>query len=168
MNLKQITNALLYDQADQMRGLIDKFAIDGRKMTSVEHKTLGQVGVVELPGRPVQALKGSIAIGHLDDEYDRKLSHPGITHDWQMHQKVDVSDEDGLSIEKSHTIVWHAKWRFMEDDGMDTELGEKAGIDYKITVPFLKISRLGEEVPIWFLDVWNDVFEINGERVWPE
>ncbi|MEC5291973.1 phage major tail tube protein [Aurantimonas sp. C2-6-R+9] len=168
MDLKQISQAHVYDVDQRLFGLVDKLTLDGRKTTEVEHKTLGQVGVLKLPGRPLQAVTGKIMIGHLDDGYDRQLSNPAKQHDWQMHQKVDVSDETGYSFDKSHTIVWHARFRFMEDDGMDTELGEKAGIEYAITLPYLRIFREGDATPIWFLDVFNDVFEVNGERVWKE
>lgn len=166
MDLKSITQADIYDTENRLRGLVDMFAIDGRSYTEIEHKTLGQVGVLKLPSRPLEALEGKIKIGHLDDEYDRVLSNPAITHDWQMHQKVDVNDAGGYSVTKSHTIVWHAKFRILGDDGMDTELGEKAEIEYKLSIPALKIYRLGDENAIWELDVWNDVFEINGQPVW--
>lgn len=166
MNLKQITNALVYDRETHLRGLVDKLTIDGRKTTEVEHKTLGMVGMLKLPGRPLQALTGKIAIGHLDEEYDRLLINPMTRHDWQLHQKVDVIDYDGYSQAKSHTIVHHMRFSFMEDDGIDTELGENAGIEYTITIPFLKQSVLGSATPMFELDVFNDIYKVNGERVW--
>ena len=166
MDLKQITQADVYDGEDRLRGLVDMVSFDGRKMTEIEHKTLGQVGVLKLPGRPVEPLEGKIKIGHLDDEYDRLLSHPGKVHDWQLHQKVDVNDADGYSIEKSHAIVWRLKFRFMSDDGTDMELGEKSETEYAISIPQMSITRLGDENPMWELDVWNDVFNIDGTPVY--
>lgn len=166
MDLKQITQADIYDQDRRLRGLVDMFGIDERSATEVEHKTLGQVGVLLLPGRPLEALKGKVKIGHLDRDYDRDLANPAKVHDWQMHQRVDVNDAEGYSATKSHVVVWHAKFRTMKAGGMDTELGEKAEIEYEVSIPALKISVLGDDTPIWELDVWNDVFEINGVPVW--
>lgn len=166
MDLKQITQALVYDRDLLLRGLVNKLTIEGRKSTEVEHKTLGMVGMLTLPGRPLQAITGTIEIGHLDDAYDRALANPARQHDWQLHQTVDVSDADGYSAAKSYTLVHHLKFRVLGDDGFTSELGEKAGIEYQITIPFLKQSVLGQDTPIFELDVMNDVYKVDGESVW--
>ena len=165
MNLKQITQALVYDGETSLRGMVEKLTLEGRKSTEVEHKALGMVGILMLPGRPIQAIKGKIEIGHVDDEYERSLANPAKLQNWQLHQKVDV-DADGYSNEKSHTIVHHVKFYVMEDDGVDMELGEKAKVEYSISVPFLKQTVLGVETPIFELDVFNDVYKVNGQNVW--
>ena len=59
-----------------------------------------------------------------------------------------------------------SRFRVMEDGGMDTQLGEKAEIEYSLTIPYLRIFREGDQDPIWFLDVFNDKFEIGGQPVW--
>lgn len=169
MDLRQCTQALIYEGAGNLLlGSIDKFAItDGRKATTVEHKTLGQVGVLELPGRPQAAIKGKITSPTLIEGMDRTLISPTRLHDWQMHKKIDVSDEAGFSEEKSHTVIWHAKFRTIGDDGITAELGEKDGVEYEVTVPYLRIFVEGQNTPIWFLDVFNNVFQVNGRDVWP-
>lgn len=168
MDLKQITQAHVYDQETRLRGLVEKMTFEERALTEVEHKTLGQVGVLLLPGRPHQALKGKIMLGHVDAELERRIANPTLSHDWQMHQKVDVNDADGYSAAKSHTIVWHAKFRFMKAAGVETALGEKATSEFEVSIPALKISVLGEDRAVWELDVWNDVFEIDGQAVYAD
>ena len=168
MDLSQITQAHVYDRETRLRGKVEKLGFDERALTEVEHKTLGQVGVLTLPGRPHEALKGKITIGHIDEQLERSLANPTMTHDWQLHQKVDVSDAGGYSATKSHTIVWHAKFRFMKAGGVDTALGEKATVEHEISIPSLKIYRLGDAEAIWELDVWNDIYEINGVPVYED
>mgnify|MGYP001801119906 CR=1 FL=1 len=168
MDLSQITNAKVYDQDNVLSGLVEKFSIEGRKNTTVTHKTLGQVGILELPARPIQAIKGKVMANHLDRELDVSMMNPTVLQDWQMHKKVDVSDAGGFSAEKSHTLVWHAKFYVIGDDGSDMELGEKAQLEYEISCPFLSIGVLGDADPLWMLDVYNDIHTINGQNVWPD
>ena len=167
MDLKSIVQAKVYDADVQLRGLIGKFEVSARSTTTIEHGTLGMVGVLEVGGRPLKPVTGKIMMPHLDDVYDGKLSNPGLLHSWQLHQDVDVFDTGaGYSFEKSHTIVHDMDFQVTEATGTTSELGEKAEGEYAISIPRYRIFRLGESAAIWELDIDADLFEVLGQPVW--
>ena len=165
-DLTQCTQAHVYDVDKTLRGLINKLSLEGRKTTTVEHKTLGMVGMLEAPGRPYQAMKGSIETNHLDRELDPKLANPTILHDWQLHKVQDVFDGDGYSEEKTHTVVFHIRFYVLETDGFDMELGEKSTATYNISIPYCRIFILETGDELWQLDVFEDDADAGGLPIW--
>lgn len=169
MDLKQITQAHIYTGDDrQLRGVVEELELGEVGLTEVEHSSLGMVGVLNLPGRPVQAVGGTLTIRHMDEELERELLNPTRRHNWQLHQRVDVFDSAGYADAKSHVIVHQIGFHIMTRNAVTSRLGEGVMPAYQITVPYLRQFRDGDNTNILLLDVFADVYEVNGASVWAQ
>lgn len=167
MDLRQITQALVYDENDELRGAVEKMEIGDVGSSEVEHKALGMVGVLNLPGRPVEAVTAKLTLKSMDEELERRLLNPAARHNWQLHQRVDVFDQGGFSPTKSHVIVHQVGFHTMKRPSFSSELGENGMPEYELSVPYLRQFRQGEQQDILLLDIFNDTYQINGQDVWP-
>ncbi|KQI69383.1 phage tail protein [Loktanella sp. 3ANDIMAR09] len=163
----QITNADLYLNGTDVKGRVSSFEMDGEETTEIEHNTLGMVAVLALPARPLKALKGKIAFDWLDEELERTLMNPTKRHTAQLHSYVDIFDENGLNLDKSHTLVTHVGFHFMKRSGFKPALGEKVGVEHAITIPSFSQKVYGGATPIIEVDVFAGIYNVNGEPVWP-
>ncbi|MCC2099164.1 MAG: phage major tail tube protein [Hyphomicrobiales bacterium] len=163
----QITNADVYLDGDNvLKGRVAEFDMGEIGSTEVEHKTLGMIGVLKLPGRPVEAIEGKITFEWLDEEVERLLINPTKRHNIQLHSYVDVFDEEGLNVEKSLTLVTHVGFMTMKSGGKSAKLGETMGVEHTITVPTFMQKVYGDATPIVEFDAWNGIYNVNGEPVW--
>lgn len=167
LKIGQITNADLYVNGEDVKGRVDEFDMGDIGSTEIEHATLGMIGVLKLPGRPVEAITGKIGFEWLDAELERQLLNPTKRHNVQLHSYVDVFDQDGLNSEKSHTIVTHIGFHTMKRGNGTAKLGDAMGTGHDITIPKFIQKVYGDAVPIVEFDVFSGVYNINGEPVWP-
>ena len=163
----QITNADLYNNGADVKGRVSEFDLDGEGYTEVEHATLGMIGTLKLPGRPMEAITGKIGFEWLDEASERQLLNPAKRHTIQMHSYVDVFDDTGLNAEKSHTLVTHVGFHTMKRSGLKAKLAEGMGSEYAITIPSFSQKVYGDATPIIEYDGFAGIFKINGEDVWP-
>ena len=162
----QITNADLYLNEVDVRGRVNEFDMGDLGHQEVEHSALGMIGVLKLPGRPVQAIEGKINFDWLDEEVERDMANPTKSHRAQLHSYVDIFDEDGLNPQRSHTLVTHLGFYVLKSGGRSAKLGEQMGSEYEITVHAFTQKLYGAEVPIIKIDIFNSIYEINGKQVW--
>lgn len=165
--LGQITNADIYINGTDVKGRVSEFDLDDIGLTEIEHAALGMIGVLKLPGRPVEAIGGKIGFEWLDEEIERDLMNPTKRHNLQLHSYVDVFDDTGLNPEKSHTLVTHVGFHVMKRGGFKAKLGDPIGTEHMITVPFFSQKVYGSSTPIIEFDIHSSVYNINGEPVWP-
>lgn len=163
----QITNADILLNGTDVAGRVAEFEMDDIASTEIEHATLGMIGVLKLPGRPVDAITGKIKFEWLDEELERALLNPTTRHQLQLHSFVDVFDQNGLSLEKSHTLVTHVGFHAVKRSGFGGKLGETIGTEHMITIPSFSQKVYGEAKPIIEYDVFSKVYNVNGEPVWP-
>lgn len=133
----------------------------------VSHGALGMVGVLDLPARPLQALKGRINFEWLDEEISRVIMNPTKVQNLQLHHKVDIHGPEGLDWEASHTVVTHIGFLVLRTGGGNTKLGEPVRRWHSITIPKFIQKVYGEETPLVEIDIWNNIYRINGDDVWP-
>lgn len=163
----QITQADCYINEVDVCGRVAELDLGEISHTEVEHQTLGMIGILKLPGRPVEAIEGKITFEWLDEEVSRSILNPTKMHKLQLHSYVDVFDAEGLSREKSHTLVTHLGFQTMKTGGRTAKLGENLGQEHDISISVFKQSVYGADTPIIEFDAWNNIYRINGEDVWP-
>ena len=163
----QITNADMYINGTDVKGRVSEFDLDGEGATEVEHSALGMIGVLKLPGRPMEALTGKIGFEWVDEVFERDLLNPTKRHTIQLHSYVDVFDESGLNHEKSHTLVTHIGFHTLKRSGFKAKLGDGVGTEYAITIPSFSQKVYGDATPIIEFDAFAGIYNVNGEPVWP-
>lgn len=165
--IAQITNADIYLNGTDVKGRVEEFEFDDIASAEIEHGALGMIGVLKLPGRPVDAIGGKIKFEWLDAELERALLNPTKRHNLQLHSYVDVFDETGLNTEKSHTLVTHVGFHVMKRGGFKAKMGDPIGTEHAITVPSFSQKVYGEATPIIEFDAFAGIYNVNGEPVWP-
>lgn len=163
----QITGAECYINQVDVCGRVAELDMGEIGHAEVEHQTLGMIAVLKLPGRPVQAIEGKITFEWLDEEISRTILNPTKVHALQLHSYVDVFDGEGLNTDQSHTLITHIGFQTMKSGGSTAKLGENMGQELDISISSFKQSVYGGETPLIEFDAWNNIYNINGEAVWP-
>lgn len=169
MDLRQITQAHVYTGDDRLlRGVVEEMEIGEVGLTEVEHNALGMLGTLNLPGRPLQPITATITVKHMDEELERELMNPALRHNWQLHQRVDTFDVEGYSAAKSHLIVHQVGFHVMKRQSVTSKLGEGVMPAYEVSCPYLRQFKDGDNTNILLVDVFRDVYEVNGQSVWAQ
>lgn len=163
----QITNADLYLNGTDVKGRVAELDFGDFGHTEVEHAALGMIGVLKLPGRPVEAIEAKIKFEWLDDEVQRLIINPTKTVRAQLHSYVDIFNADGLDADQSHVLVTHLAFNMMKTSGRTAKLGDQLGAEHDITVHAFSQKVYGEAVPIIEFDAFAGIYNIDGEPVWP-
>lgn len=163
----QITQADVYINDVDVCGRVAELDLGEIGHTEVEHKTLGMIGVLKLPGRPVEAITGKISFEWLDEEVSRAILNPTKVNKLQLHSYVDVFDGEGLNSDQSHTLVTHIGFQMMKTGGRTAKLGENLGQEHDISIGYFVQKVYGADTPIIEFDAWNNIYRIDGEDVWP-
>lgn len=163
----QITQGDVYINDVDVCGRVAELDLGEIGHTEVEHKTLGMIGVLNLPGRPVEAIAGKITFEWLDEEVSRSILNPTKVIKLQLHSYVDVFDGEGLNSDQSHTLVTHIGFQTMKTGGRTAKLGENLGQEHDISIGYFVQKVYGADTPIIEFDAWNNVYRIDGEDVWP-
>lgn len=166
MNLGQITSGDVYINEVNLVGQIEEIDLGELEHQEVEHSALGMIGILKLPGRPVQSISGKFTFAYLAASVSRTILNPTIAHKLQLHSYVDVMGPDGLDRSASHTLITHTRFHVMKHGGRTVKLGEplKGELDVSITYWMQKVY--GDQTPIVEYDGWNNIYNIDGEPVW--
>ncbi|CUX69323.1 MULTISPECIES: phage major tail tube protein [Agrobacterium] len=163
----QITQSDCYINEVDVCGRVAELDMGEIAHAEIEHQTLGMIGVLKLPGRPVQAIDGKITFEWLDEEVSRNILNPTKVNKLQLHSYVDVFDGEGLNSNQSHTLITHIGFQMMKTGGRTAKLGENLGQEHDISISSFKQSVYGGETPIIEFDAWSNIYRINGADVWP-
>lgn len=168
IKLGHITQADVYLDGNHIVGRVKEFDIPefGHKM--VTHESLGQIGILDLPSRAVDALKANITFEYADYELDVLFMNPTRANKIQLHSYVDVFGPDGLDRERSHKIITNLTAYFSKSDAMNLKLGESANRKIEATISSFVQKLSTRSVPIIEYDLFNSIYRINGENVWPD
>lgn len=164
----QITNGDILINETDVAGRIDELDLGEIAHKDVEHETLGMIGVISLPGRGLESIKGKIKFGWLDAETERTIINPTKFTKLQIHSYVDVMGPDGLDIEKSHTLVTHLTYSMIKKGGTTAKLADKMGVEHDISIHSFSQKVYGDTVPIIEIDLFAQIYNVNGEPVWPK
>lgn len=163
----QITNADCYINDVDIAGRVAELDMGDFGYTEVEHSALGMIGVLKLPGRPVEAIEGKIAFEWLDEEVSRTIIDPTKVHRFQLHSFVDIFGPEGLDRSQSHTLVTHLGFHTMKTGGRSQKLGEQLAQEHDISIVSIVQKVYGAETPLLEYDVHAGIHRINGVDVWP-
>lgn len=163
----QITDSDCYINEVDVCGRVAELDLGEIGHAEIEHQTLGMIGVLTLPGRPVQSIQGKISFEWLDEEVSRSILNPTRVHKLQLHSYVDVFDGEGRSSTLSHTLITHIGFSMMKTGGRTAKLGENLAQEHDISISSFKQAVYGGDTPIIEFDAWNNIYKINGEDVWP-
>lgn len=163
----QITNADLYLNSNDVKGRVAEFDMGEVGHQEVEHSALGMIGVLKLPGRPVQPIEGKIMFEWLDEEVERIMMNPTKVNKIQLHSYVDIFDAEGLNADQSHTLVTHVAFNLMKTGGRPAKLGEQMASEHDICIHSFVQKVYGDSTPIIEFDVFSGIYSVNGENVWP-
>lgn len=164
----QITDSDCFINGVDVCGRVSELDLGDIEHQDVEHSALGMVGVLKLPGRPVQAIEGKISFEWLDEEISRAMMNPTKIIKLQLHSYVDIFDENGRSEAKSHILVTHIGFQMMKTGGRKAKLGEQMGQEHDVTISTFLQKVYGADTPIIEFDAWNNIYKINGDEVWPK
>jgi hypothetical protein len=162
-----ITNADILVNGVDIAGRVMELDLGEFGYTEIEHKALGMIGVLKLPSRAVEAIEATPKYEFLEPALKRQIMNPTKTHRLQLHQYVDVNDNEGLNLEQSHTLVHHIGFRTMKTTQGSSKLGENVEMEQNISVISIVTKVYGEEVPILEYDVFNNIHKVDGKDVWP-
>ncbi len=163
----QITDSDCYINEVDVCGRVAELDLGEIGHAEIEHQTLGMIGVLKLPGRPVQAIEGKISFEWLDEEVSRSILIPTKIHKLQLHSYVDVFDGEGRSSTLSHTLITHIGFFDDEDGWTHCQAWREPRQEHDISISSFKQSVYGGDTPIIEFDAWNNIYRINGEDVWP-
>lgn len=163
----QITQSDVYINGVDVCGRLAELDLGEIGHQEVEHSTLGMIGVLKLPGRPVQAIEGKISFEWLDEEVSRAILNPTQVTKLQLHSYVDIFDGEGRSADQSHTLVTHISFQMMKTGGRTAKLGENLAQEHDISITMFMQKVYGADTPIIEFDAWNNIYNIDGKEVWP-
>lgn len=162
----QITDADCYINDVDVCGRVAEFDMGEIGHQEVKHSALGMIGVLALPGRPVQSIKGKISFEWLDEAVSRDIMNPTRMSHLQLHSYVDLFDENGLNAGTSHILVTHVGFQMLKTGGRNARLGEQMKQNHDITISTFMQKVYGSSTPIVEFDGWNNIYRVNGEDVW--
>ncbi|MDR6952678.1 phage tail tube protein FII [Ancylobacter sp. 3268] len=163
-----ITNADVYMENNRLTGRVKEFDQGDFEVTTVDHETLGMIGVISLPSRSVAAIKGKISFAWLDHEMARIAMNPTRLVRFSLHSYVDVFGSSGLDTAASHRLVTTMGVHFTKLSGNAHTLGEAVGHEMEISIVSIVQRVSTSEIPLLEYDPFAGVYQINGEPVWPD
>lgn len=163
----QITDAPLYLGDNELVGMVDEFSVPELESDTIEHDTLGAIGVLKLPSRGLNALEGSITLTHPEPEFLAMTANPNKARMFQLHSKLDVFNEDGFDEAKSTTLVTIVRANFTKQAFPAGKKKEGGKFTADFTVTRLVQRLFSEQTPLVEIDLFARIYKVNGANVWP-
>jgi len=166
VRIGQITQSDVYLDGNIQVGRFKDFQIPDLEWMEIKHETLGQVAVLSLPGRPLQALKGKLTIEFLDADLQPRLLNPTVFLPFALHSYVDVFGAQGVDSTSSYRVVTQVTMAIRKTSGKAFKLGDnfEGEAEYSAT---RFIQGIPGKTPWTEIDVINQVNRVNGADVWP-
>ena len=167
VKLGQVTNSDVYIDGNQIVGRVREFSIEGVTYEEVEHKALGMIGGVNLPGRTLEPMKATIAFDWLDSEVMRKTARPNKVVTMQFQSFVDVFDQSGVNASLGYRLITSVDLLFGSSTIDAFKHGENSGEELEASVLRLVITTSKTTVPIREISVADNINRADGVDVWP-
>lgn len=164
----QVTDAPVYLEDKELLGICNEFNIPELESGTVEHDTLGSVGVLMLPRRGLSGLTGSIKLIFPEPEMVSIFSRPNKAAKFQVHQKIDVFDAGGLNEGNSTTLITHVTALFTKNSFASVKKGEAQEDTGEFSCTYLMQRLTSSETPLVEVDLFANIYKVNGEDVWPD
>lgn len=165
----QITDAEIYLGDKSLVGICEEFNLPDLEIGQIEHSTLGSVGVFKIPARgQLQPTDGSMVLISPDQELITLSANPRKAVQFQLHSKVDAFDAMGWNIDSSTTIVTHVTALFYKRVFPSGKRGEAGKYTADFSVTRLMQRDFNSATPIVEIDLFSNIYRVNGEDVWPD
>ena len=168
IQLGQITNGYLYLDDNKLTGRVKEFKIGEIGYKMVSHETLGQIGVLELPSRAVDALKATLELQYPDLELDARLKNPTKACKFTLNSYLDIFGAEGLDEDKQGRLISTVTTLPAKKGDTSFKLGEAATTSYDLSITSLVQKFSGSSTPIFEYDLFAGIHRINGKDVWPQ
>ena len=162
-----VTDSDVYMDGGSIAGRVADFSPEQVGYEMIEHKTLGMMFQMELPGRTVKPLKAKIKFAWLDEEIMRRTALPNQAVTFQFQSYVDIFNADGLVIEQGHRLITTVDLLFGGSTVDGFKSGEGAGEELECTLTRLIVTTSKSAVPIREMAVFNNINRVDGKDVWP-
>lgn len=163
----QITDAELYYDDKSLIGIAKEFSIPALETGHIEHETLGSVGVLKLPRRGLSALDGSMMLQLEEPEIARQMLRPNKAMALQLHAKIDAFNSFGHDEENSTVLVTHVRAMFGKIEPGDYKKGEAMAFNGEFSTTYFMQRVTNSETPLVEIDLFANIYKVNGEHVWP-
>lgn len=163
----KVSDAPVYLEDKELLGICNGFTIPEIESGTIEHDTLGSVGVLMLPQRGINGLSGSIKLMFPEPTMVSTFARPNKAARFQVHQKIDVFDADGLNEEKSDTLITHVKALFNKSAFAEVKKGEAQEATGEFHATYLMQRLTSSDVPLVEIDLFANIYKVGGEDVWP-
>ncbi len=160
MNISKITNASVYlDGTNDMIGRAAEITLPKVAAKQDEHKPLGLIGTIKLPGG-LEAMEMSIKWdSFFADALKHRLNPYRVT---QLQVRADLETYGPGGREDETPVVLIARVTWSEAALGAIKGGEKMdGQDDTVQVSYLKLAVDGDEQ--LEVDIWNNIWRVNGE-----
>lgn len=164
----QTTDAPVYLEDKSLFGISSEFQIPEIESTVIEHKSLGSLGVIGMPARGLKLLEGSIKLGFPEPSMAARMSNPNKALPFQVHQKLDVFNSFGLDEGNSTTLVTHVRAMFKKNAFSAVKSGEAVEDTGEFTTAYIMQRLIDDSTPLVEIDLFAQVYKIQGENVWPD
>lgn len=162
----QITDADLYNDEKELLGVVKEFKIPSMEITTIEQEGLGSVGVLKLPSRGLSALEGTLKLLYPEQSLLRAMNLPTKVVSFQLHEKLDIFNPDGFDEAESTVLITHVRAMFSKVEGGDSKKGEAREVDGEFSATYLMQRYVNSETPLFEVDLFNNIYRVNGKNVW--
>ncbi|WP_282093039.1 phage major tail tube protein [Epibacterium ulvae] len=166
MHRGQITDAELYNDARELWGIAAECQIPEVETQTIDHETLGSVGVIKLPSRGLRSLSGSLKLQYPDDEFHRKMLRPNRAVSLHLHEKVDLFDIDGYDEGASTTLITSMRCLFSKVSSGAGKLGDARDLSGDFTTTYFMQRATNSNIPLIEVNLFSKIYRVNGENVW--
>ncbi|MGH1577705.1 phage major tail tube protein [Planktotalea sp.] len=164
----QITDAPVYLDDKSLVGHCEEFNIPEIETQTIEHDTLGSIGVMKLPRRGLSALEGSLIMSFAEPEFLSITSNPRKAARFQVHSKLDIFDAMGLDETNSTTLVTHVTALFHKSAFPGAKKADAGKHNADFSVTRLMQRDINSGTPIVEIDLFANIYKVLGENVWPD
>lgn len=168
LNNAQVSDAPVYLDDKSLVGVCNGFDMPELESNTIEHETLGSVGVLKLPTRGLSALDGSMTLSFPEPEIVAIFSQPNRAVTLQVHKRIDVFDGDGFNAEKSTVMITRIKAMFFKNAFASVKKNEATEDTGEFTCTSYTQRLISSDVPLVEVDLFANIYRINGADVWPQ
>ncbi len=158
VTINQITNANIYIDGNSLLGHAKEIKLPEIEIEMIEHKALGMVGTVELPGG-VNALEGEITWDGFYPEVFAKAFNPFSNVQLMVRANVQVFNSQGLAAEEPMVCMLNVAFS-------KNPLGEykpKEAAEFASTVKVYSINQKVAGKELLFYDSLANIYRVGGE-----
>jgi len=157
ITLNSLTNANLYINGNSLLGKADEFKLPTVKFKMVEHKAVGMIGTIKLPGG-IDALEGEVKWNSFYQDVWGNLLDPYTAIQLQARGSLETWNSQGRQAQVPYVVFLTCS--FHEVPPGDFKQNDKAEFQSKYTATYIKQVVDGKD--ILEVDMMANIYKVNG------